>query len=903
MVGPALADDVGITADTTNGIVLDGFAGTTARVLPGVTVSNTAFNFSCPLPPSSSMALAAICASTQAWTLTNEGTIAPADFGDAVHFVAGGSVINAGTIDAGVNGSNGIWIVGGTSGTVDNQLGATIHGTYGAIVIGTSSAPIQGMVTNAGMITSEGQVIGISGNGTVINYATGSIVGHDEQNAVSMILGTSHIVTNSGLIQSNDAGYGTGVAVDYGTVTNNAGAQILGAYNGIWANGSGATSIVNHGTIEASKAQSGGSAIEFDAGGSLTNDGTIRSFTSNSTTGDAGISFTGAGSITNAGTIESTDGGRAILFKGSATHTLNLGTGSVLGGNVQGGSGTDNLVLMGTGAELLGKFLSFETLSMQGTTALTGSATFSSSTTATSGLLSVNGQLTSPTVTIMPGAVLGGGGTITGTVSNGGTIAPGNSIGTLNIAGDLQFNAGSLFQVEIDPMNADEVVVSGTATIDPTAMVSVLATPGTYTDGASYLILNAGTRAGAFGGVIDNSAFLDFALDQSIANQVYLTITTVANFPDVAETPNQFATAGAAQLLGAGNAIYNAVVGLDAASARAAFDLLSGEIHPSLRSLLVDDSRYVRDAVRERVRQAFSDLGPALPDGAAVAMYDAPGGAPITAWGRAYGAFGEFNGDGNAARTDHTSSGIFLGADREAFDVWRFGIAAGYSHSDADVDARNASASIDTAIVTLYGGARFGAVGLRFGGAYAWHGIDTTRAIAFPGFAARATADYGAATAQAFGEAGYEFAVGVARIEPFAQLGIVDVTTDGFTENDGAAALTTREERTNIFLTTLGLHGTGDLVLAGGKRLTADGTLGWRHASGDVTPDTTFTLNGGAGLPFSIGGVPIAQNAALVDVGLGLHLGERTKVRFGYSGEIADDAQSHGLSGDFRVRF
>ncbi len=135
------------------------------------------------------------------------------------------------------------------------------------------------MVTNAGMITSDGQVIGISGDGTVINFATGSIIGHDQHNAVSMILGTSHIVTNSGLIQSNDAGYGTGVALDNGTVTNNAGGRILGAYNAIWANGSGATSITNHGYLEASKAQSGGSAIQFDAGGSLTNDGTITAFT------------------------------------------------------------------------------------------------------------------------------------------------------------------------------------------------------------------------------------------------------------------------------------------------------------------------------------------------------------------------------------------------------------------------------------------------------------------------------------------------------------------------------------------------------------------------------------------------------------------------------------------------
>ena len=102
-------------------------------------------------------------------------------------------------------------------------------------------------------------------------------------------------------------------------------------------------------------------------GGTVMNTGTIKSFTSNGDTTDAGINFTGAGSVTNSGTIQSTTGGKAIIFNGAAAHTLNLNTGSILGGNVQGGTGTHNLVLMGIGTEAISKFLSFETLAMQGT--------------------------------------------------------------------------------------------------------------------------------------------------------------------------------------------------------------------------------------------------------------------------------------------------------------------------------------------------------------------------------------------------------------------------------------------------------------------------------------------------------------------------------------------------------
>jgi outer membrane autotransporter protein len=903
--GAVRADDVDITTSTDDGFVLDNFSGTTATVQTGVTVSNTTFNFNCPFPPPpNAKALAAICASTKAWTLTNEGTIGPADFGDAVIFTAGGSVINFGSIDAG---TNGISIAGGTSGTVDNKLGATVHGTYGAINIGTFDSPISGMVTNAGMITSDNQGVGIVGSGTVINLATGSIISHSGSNAVTMVLGTTNIVTNSGLIQSNDAQYGTAVSLDPGTVTNNPGGQILGALTGVWAHGGGSTTVINDGLIDASMADFAfgvpGSAIELDGGGNVTNTGTLQSSSTNST--DAAVYSAGAATVTNSGTIQSLTGGLAIQFGGSARHTLNLDTGSVLGGNVQGGTGTDNLVLMGTGTESIAKFLNFETLSMQGTDwALTGSATFSTSATVDDGLLRVNGDLTSTTVTVMADAVLGGGGTIHGDVGNSGTIAPGNSIGTLTVVGGVTFDTNSLFEVEIDPASGDELVVNGTATIDSSARVSVLAVPGTYADGAEYLILDATTRLGDFGGVIDNSAFLDFALDQTRdPDQVWLIITTVANFADVAETPNQFATAVAIQALDPGNPIFTAIANLDADTARDAFDSLSGEIHPSLRALLLDDSRFIRDAATDRIRRAFADLPPAPLDGSVVATHGGIADEPISLWGRAYGAFGDIEGDGNAATLDRTSGGFFLGGDRAAFDAWRFGFIAGYSHNEADVDARDSSGSIDSAHVALFGGVRFGALGLRFGGAYAWHGIETSRSIAFPGFAATATADYDAATAQAFGEAGYEFALATARIEPFLQAALVDVTTDGFTEKDGAAALSADRESADLFVTTLGLHGSGAMMVAGGQRLTVDGTLGWRHAFGDTAPDTTFAFDGGAGQPFEIAGVPVARNAVRADIGVALHVSDSARLRLGYSGDLAGDVESHGLTGDFDLRF
>lgn len=924
----AQADDVNITSDVNNGVLLDGFSGTTALVQSGVTVSSTTFNFNCPVPPAGT-SVAGVCASTRAWTLTNEGTIGPTPFGDGVHFSAGGSVINKGAIDS-VNGNNGVWIEGGTSGSVDNQLGATINARFGAIVIGTFAAPITGTVTNAGTITSNNQAIGLSGGGAVTNLATGRIIGHGGNNAVSAVLGTTTVI-NSGYIQSNDSGFGTGVAIAGGTVTNNAGGQILGAYNAIWANGSIATAVINHGYLEASIAQGGGAGIEFDAGGSLVNTGIIRSFTSNSTSSDYGVYFTGAGSITNRGTIESLSGGLAIRFGGAATHTLNLDTGSVLGGNVQGGTGTDNLVLMGTGSETIGKFLNFETLSMQGTDwALTGTGAFTTGATVDSGLLRVNGTLTSPTVTVQPGGTLGGGGTVVGAVTVNGNIAPGNSIGTLNITGAYTQASGSTYTVEVNASPASDLInVTGAAAIQSNATVSVLAAPGLYTVGTRYTILTAtGGVTGTYDTLVDNAPFIDFLLAYDL-NDVYLDVTfSTVSFVQVAQTPNQRAAAGGIESLGVGNPVFDAVLGLDTANALRAFDLLSGEIHASVKGVLVEDSRYARDAVLSRLRQLDPGAGPAFAssiasvelasgDGGSALAYSAQPrerghplaaapamrtGPVLTAWSQAFGGTGRTDGDGNAASVSRNTGGFIAGLDMTTSNAgaWRFGMAAGYQHSALSVDDRSSSGGIDSHQLAAYAGTQQGPVGLRFGGAYAWNDISTTRNIAFPGLGETVRSDYRGSTAQVFGEAAYRLSLRDVALEPYAGLAHAVGEVDSMLETGGSTALTGDRSRFDATFSTLGLRASVPLPIAGSD-VTARGALGWRHAF-DTTPVSTLTFASG-GSPFTVAGAPLGRDALTAEAGLDAKLTDRLSAGVSYSGQYAGNAYDHAVKGQIAYRF
>jgi outer membrane autotransporter protein len=138
------------------------------------------------------------------------------------------------------------------------------------------------------------------------------------------------------------------------------------------------------------------------------------------------------------------------------------------------------------------------------------------------------------------------------------------------------------------------------------------------------------------------------------------------------------------------------------------------------------------------------------------------------------------------------------------------------------------------------------------------------------------------------------------QFEPFANLAYVDVKTDGFTEKGGAAALTSQSSNTDATFTTLGLRASTDLAL-GEIKATAHGTLGWRHAFGDVTPTSTFAFAGGDA--FTIAGVPIARDAAVVEAGFDLPMSANATLALFYSGQFGAHATDNGARANLSVRF
>ncbi|MEG2798009.1 MAG: autotransporter-associated beta strand repeat-containing protein, partial [Pseudomonas sp.] len=101
-----------------------------------------------------------------------------------------------------------------------------------------------------------------------------------------------------------------------------------------------------------------------------------------------------------------------------------------------------------------------------GSLVLSGDSTYRGPTTVNGGVLKVDGSLTSA-VTVNNGGTLGGSGRIGALQANSGSVvAPGNSIGTLNVSGDVNFDAGSTYAVELSNASSDRIVADGRATLN-----------------------------------------------------------------------------------------------------------------------------------------------------------------------------------------------------------------------------------------------------------------------------------------------------------------------------------------------------------------------------------------------------------------------------------------------------
>jgi len=544
-------------------------------------------------------------------------------------------------------------------------------------------------------------------------------------------------------------------------------------------------------------------------------------------------------------------GGEATVVIGASTLTVDQEEDSEFAGAIEGEGGF--------------------TKTGEGTLNFTGDSSYTGPTAVNGGTLAVNGSIVSD-VTVNAGGTLGGNGRVgSTTVGGGGIIAPGNSIGRLTVAGNLDFAAGSIYEVEVNAAGeGDRLDATGTVTIDADAGVAVLAEDGDYAGRTDYVILTGAEGIeGRFGPVTTDLAFLDPLLRYG-GNSVTLSLyRNDVDFADVAIGANQAGVAAAVQSRGIDDPLFEAVLAQNASGAQQAFGDLSGEILASTLSGLTDDSRHLRGAL----------LGMVAPEAQ---------GAFI--WGSAFGGWGDFDASGGrfGMDTDHKGFVTGVGFGGNGFAA---ALSAGIGNSDFHLGGRSDRARTDSKYLAAH--ATYGTgEGMRasFGLAYGWHDIDTTRSVSFAPLAQSLTSSRDGSTLQLFGEVGYDAKMGAAAITPFARLAHVRTKSDAFVETGGNAALALAAAKQETDFLSLGVRARFN---AGQPGFQPYVSAAWNRAFDDRGAPVGAAFASGGGSPFVLTGTLIPKSSAEVEAGFDYTSGN-FRIGAAYSGTLASDRRTHG---------
>jgi uncharacterized protein with beta-barrel porin domain len=837
-----------------------------------------------------------------------------ADGGAGLLFTASGATFNNTVTVTGGEGDGiggvGVQVTG--SGATFNNAGAVSGGAGGFGAGGGVGVQFTGSgvtFNNAGTVSgggggfAAGSGVGVlfSGSGATFNNAgkvSGGGTGFGNGGTGVSFTGSGATFNNAGTVSGGSGGFGGGMG--------NAGAGGVG----VQFTGSGAT-FSNAGMV------SGGAASGGPFGG-----------------GAAGIVGTGL-TVINSGIVSA---GRsligppadAITFTGGI-NILELRAGSTIMGNVVAFSAADTLRLGGTSnasfdvSQIGNQYLGFGLFQKTGssTWTLTGANTTSGPWTIDGGTLQMNATLAGSKITVSSGGTLTGIGTVGSVnVSGGGTLAPGaaGSPGTLTVAGNLTFQPGAFYLIQVTPSTASSANLTGGGTATLGGTVEAAFAVGSYVSRDYTILHTAGLGGSTFDGLqtVNLPAGFGASLGYTTTDVVLdLTATLGAVTGHLSVNQQQVATAL--------NTFFNAggelppsfvnVFGLTGSNLNTALSQLSGEagtggqqaafqLMTEFLTLMLDPFVDGRGGTVMGFAPNSDTLSFQLASADAASLTkSAPVAQGWTLWGGAYGGVNHTSGDPAAVGShDLTAStgGFAVGADYRLSPSTALGFALAGGGTGWSV-AEGLGGGRSTAFQAgVYGKTTFGPAYVAASLAYTQQWMSTDR-LSF-GFD-QLTAQFDAESFGGRAEGGYRFNFPIVAVTPYVGLQSQAFVTPSYSESDtsggsfglsyaGRTATDTRSELGSRFDRTFALDPTTFLVLRA--------KLAWAH-DWVSDPSLAAVFQALPGSSFIVGGATPPSDFGLVSAGAELHFANGLALAAKFDGEFA--GRAHTLAGTAIVRY
>jgi outer membrane autotransporter protein len=845
----------------------------------------------------------------------------------------GGTALNAGTLAVGSNTALG-------PGTLTFADGTTLQAAANGLTLANAMT-----LNGAGTVDSQGNALALSGplsgTGSLVKIGAGTLTltgNNSYQGGTALNVGTLAVGSSNAL--------GTGALTFANGTTLQAAATGLTLANAMTLNGTG--------TVD-----SQGNALALS--GTISGSGTLTKIGAGTLTLTGSNSYQG-GTALNAGTLavaaDNNLGNTAgVLAFGGGTLQYLAGFSSNRGVTVNASGGT--IDTNGNNATLGGSIGGVGSLTKTGAGALTltGISSYSGATAVNVGTLIVNGSIANSAVTVNAGAMLSGIGTVGATtIASGGTFAPGNSPGTMTVAGNLAFQSGALYVVQVNPSTASSVNVTagGSATLAGTVQASFAS--GSYAT-RTYTILSA---AGGLGGTTFNTlttgnlpagftASLSYTATDAILN---LTATlgqsavgpSAPGQPSAPSGPSALACAfsiNQCNVANALNAFFNnggalppafvTIFGLTGANLGNALSLLSGEAATGAQQgafqltnqflgIMLDPFVDRRSGASSGGAIGFAPAREELPDDIALAyaklLKEPPApslpspasggglgwGQPWSVWGAGYGGSNRTSGDPAVVGSHDLSAvtaGGAAGLDYRLAPGTVVGFALAGGGTNWGLAEGIGTGKSDAFQAGVYGTTRSGPAYLAAALAFTNHWMSTDR-FAFAGD--HLTASF---NAQSFGgrvEGGYRIATIYGGLTPYAAIQAQNFRTPSYSEADltsGGFALGFNSRNATDTRSELGGRFDRLLLLNPEAALTLRTRVAWAH-DWISDPSLAALFQTLPGASFIVNGATPAKNSALTSAGVELRLANGVVLLAKFDGEFASHASTYAGTGIVR---